>query len=154
MVKRANAKILENHGGKYAEEYGLLWKYAQELRISNPGSTVICQSCSPDGNLEVSTFLRFYVCLSALKRGWLAGCRPIIGVDGCFLKGPYKCQLLCAIGKDANNQMFPIVWAVVEHETYTHWKWFLTILKDDLQIMNNGATFTIVSDMQKVLILL
>ena len=31
-------------------------------------------------------FKRMYVCFDALKRGWLEGCRPIIGLYGCFLK--------------------------------------------------------------------
>ncbi|MBA0702040.1 hypothetical protein Goari_000010 [Gossypium aridum] len=41
---------------------------------------------------------------------------PLIGLDGCFLKGPFKNEFLTAIGRDANNQMFPIAWAVVEME--------------------------------------
>ncbi|KAH1215927.1 hypothetical protein GmHk_13G036969 [Glycine max] len=44
-------------------------------------------------------------------------CRPLIGLDGCFLKGEYRGQLLTAIGKDGNNQMLPIAYAVVEAET-------------------------------------
>lgn len=57
------------------------------------------------------------MCLDALKKGWLQGCRPIIGVDGCFLKS-YCCgKLLTAVGRYGNNQIFPIAWAVVEVES-------------------------------------
>ncbi|MBA0716107.1 hypothetical protein Golax_014972 [Gossypium laxum] len=38
-------------------------------------------------------FKRFYVCFEALKRGRKEGCRPILGLDGCFLKGPFKASL-------------------------------------------------------------
>ena len=52
-------------------------------------------------------------------------CRPLIGLDGCFLKGEYRGQLLTAIGKDGNNQMLPIAYAVVEAETTELWSWLL-----------------------------
>jgi hypothetical protein len=61
-------------------------------------------------------FQRLYLSLATMKSGFLAGCRPIIGLDGCFLKGPHKGQLLAAISKDSNNQMYPLAFAVVEAE--------------------------------------
>ncbi|KAG8489070.1 hypothetical protein CXB51_017044 [Gossypium anomalum] len=57
-------------------------------------------------------FKRYYVCFDALKRGWKAGCRHLIGLDGSFLKGLFKSEFLIVVGRDANNQMFPIAWAV------------------------------------------
>nr|GLL33706.1 cell division cycle protein 27 homolog B isoform X2 [Ipomoea trifida] len=47
-----------------------------------------------------------------MKRGFLDGCGPIIGLDGCFLKGVMKGELLAAVGRDLNNQMYPIAWTV------------------------------------------
>ena len=44
------------------------------------------------------------------------GCIKIIGFDGCFLKGASCGELLTAIGRDGNNQIYPIAWAVVEVE--------------------------------------
>ncbi|CAN1167851.1 hypothetical protein LINPERHAP2_LOCUS27483 [Linum perenne] len=44
------------------------------------------------------------------------GCRKLFALDGCFLKGEVKGMILTAVGKDGNNQMFPIAWAVVEGE--------------------------------------
>ncbi|TYJ15670.1 hypothetical protein E1A91_A10G199100v1 [Gossypium mustelinum] len=38
--------------------------------------------------------------------------RPLIGLDGCFLKGPFKSEFLKSVGRDANNQIFPIAWTV------------------------------------------
>ena len=34
-----------------------------------------------------------------------------------FLKGLMKGQSLVAVGRDENNQMFPIAWLVVDKET-------------------------------------
>ncbi|KAG5581911.1 hypothetical protein H5410_052538 [Solanum commersonii] len=39
-------------------------------------------------------FQGFYICFDAMKKSILAGCRKCIGLDGCFLKGVSKGQLL------------------------------------------------------------
>ena len=31
-------------------------------------------------------FERLYICLEGCKKGFMAGCRPIIGLDACHLK--------------------------------------------------------------------
>ena len=67
-----------------------------------------------------------------------------------FLKGICRGQLLVAVAKDANNQMYPISWTVIDTEIKLTWKWFITILKDDLNL-GNGSQLTIISDMQKVI---
>ena len=67
-----------------------------------------------------------------------------------FLKGICWGQLLVAVTKDENNQMYPIAWAVIGTESTMTWKWFMTILKDDLNL-GNGSQLTIISDMQKVI---
>ncbi|XP_078438609.1 uncharacterized protein LOC144709080 [Wolffia australiana] len=38
-----------------------------------------------------------------------------------------KGQLLSAVGKDGNNQMFAIAWAVVEGENEDSWTWFIEL---------------------------
>ncbi|KAK8999555.1 hypothetical protein V6N11_070716 [Hibiscus sabdariffa] len=37
-------------------------------------------------NNHKAVFHRMYICFAALRKGWKEGCRPFIGVDGCFLK--------------------------------------------------------------------
>jgi hypothetical protein len=46
--------------------------------------------------------------------------------------GEYRDQLLCAIGKDEKDDMFPIAYAVVQAETRAFWEWFISILIDDI----------------------
>ena len=95
-------------------------------------------------------FRRIFVCFKALKKGWWTRCRPIIGLNGCFLKGIVKGQVLVAIGKDGNNHIFPIAWDMTEKENKNNWTWFMQWLVKDLQIEDNGKLLTIISDMQKV----
>nr|GEX37568.1 hypothetical protein [Tanacetum cinerariifolium] len=46
-------------------------------------------------------FKRIYVCLGALKLGFTAGLRDILGLDGAFMKGPFPGQVLTAcLGSD------------------------------------------------------
>ncbi|GJV02778.1 pentatricopeptide repeat-containing protein [Tanacetum coccineum] len=40
------------------------------------------------------------------------GCRKVIALDGCFLKKPSVGEILAAIGRDANNHIYPVAWAV------------------------------------------
>lgn len=101
----------------------------------------------PDGK---NYFSKFYVCFDALKKGWKEGCRKIIGLDGCFLKGICRRVLLCVVGRDANNGIYPIAWAVVCVENKENWRWFLDLLIDDLGL-NLGYGYSVISDQHKVI---
>ncbi|KAL8122003.1 hypothetical protein AgCh_018655 [Apium graveolens] len=57
-------------------------------------------------------------------------------------------QLLSVVGRDGNNQMFPVAYAIVESENTESWTWFTELLKDDLDL-GNGYGITIISDQQK-----
>ena len=113
-IKRAKSIIMDRMYNCTRGEYSRVFDYQLELMRSNPGSTVIVKL---DTDEPEPTFQRFYVCLDALKKGFKAGCRRVVGLDGCFFKGATNGELLCAIGRDANGQMYPIAWAVVEKET-------------------------------------
>ena len=58
---------------------------------------------------------------------------------------------LVAMGRDGNNQMYHVAWAIVENETSESWTWFTEQLKVDLNI-GYGLGWVIISDMQKVCI--
>jgi hypothetical protein len=133
-------------------EYNKVFDYQLELLRSNPGTTVAV-SLDPT-ILEQNIFQSFYVCFNAMKLGFKAGCRKVIGLDGCFFKGACQGELLCAIARDANNQMYPVAWAVVEQETGDTWEWFLGLLIKDLDINDSGAGWIFISDKQKVHLIL
>ncbi|XP_059658328.1 uncharacterized protein LOC132304590 [Cornus florida] len=91
---------------------------------TNPGS--VCKvkaKLEPDG---MSTRLeRAFFSLNAMWKGFKEGCRPFIGLDGCFLKTPYNQILLSAVGRDGDSSFYPIALAVVKAETKDSWDWFI-----------------------------
>jgi len=144
---RAIKEARELEEGSLREQYGRVCDYSHEIKRSNPGSSCFIDTI-PIPNAPPQ-FQRIYICLDACKNGFKAGCRPFIGLDGCFLNGYYGEQLLSAMGQDANNQIFVIAYAIVDVENKDNWKWFLTLLHDDLgDFKEHGLNF--MSDMQKV----
>lgn len=128
-----------------AEHYEGVSDYEQEILNTNPGSTV--QIRTDQGTPK--RIQRMYICFDDVKKNWLEGCRPIIGLDGCFLKTYCRGELLTVIGRDANNQMFPIAWAMVENENKDSWSWFLTLLCNDVGL-EQGRGWTLITDQQRV----
>lgn len=116
--------------------------------MSNRGSTVIIK-CTVGEKGPV--FERLYVCFQACKAAFVTSCRPLIGLDGCFLKGFYGGQLLTVVGKDGNNQMLPLAFAVVEAETKGAWAWFVDLLLQDLDGIER-TRLSFISDQQKGLV--
>jgi hypothetical protein len=109
MIKRAKSIVMHRVYDVNKGEYGMVFDYQLELLRSNPGSIVVVKL---DTDEPQPTFMRFYVCSDACKKSFLAGCRKVIELDGCFFKGLTNGELLCALGRDANNQMYLIVWVV------------------------------------------
>ncbi|XP_058746694.1 uncharacterized protein LOC131619636 [Vicia villosa] len=119
----------------------------------NVGSTVkVGVEPSQEGSQNhLPYFKRLYICLAACKQSFKFS-RHVIGLDGCFLKGLCGGQILAAIGRDPNDQMLPIAFAVVEGENRDSWTWFLELLIDDLGGKNECLTYTFMSDQQKGLL--
>ncbi|KAL0339915.1 UNVERIFIED_CONTAM: hypothetical protein Sradi_4508300 [Sesamum radiatum] len=149
QMYRAKEKVAKMSAGSEEQQYGLLWRYAAEITRSNPNTTVKIKTKEVDGKL---LFRRFYCCWGALKAGFLDGCRPLICLDGCHLKTYCGGILLCAVGIDGNNCMYPFAYAVVEKEKKSTWLWFLELLMNDLEIPTDSDKWTIMSDKQKGLI--
>ncbi|KAK5834202.1 hypothetical protein PVK06_018076 [Gossypium arboreum] len=133
ICQRGRKGVLKEKKGFYIDEYVNLWGYAVELISSNPGSTVSIQVYRDNDGKAI--FYRLYACLAGLKQGWKEGYKPFIVIDGCFLNSVCKRELLAVVGRDGNNQMFPVAWAV-EGEGKQSWKWFLENLMVDLDHPN------------------
>nr|POF03227.1 hypothetical protein CFP56_42521 [Quercus suber] len=91
-------------------------------------------------------FERNYICLDSCKKGFLARCRPIISRDACHLKTKTSVQLMCAVGRDPNDEYFPFAYAVVEAKNKDPWTWFLNLL---LVGIGDGNRWVFISDQQK-----
>jgi hypothetical protein len=61
--------------------------------------------------------------------GFLAGCRPFIGVDASSLTGKYTGQLASATRVDGHNWLYHIANAIFDKEDEGNWKWFMHHLK-------------------------
>lgn len=148
QVYRAKRAALEAIEGNHRQQYWRLWDYCEMIRMQNPGSTAMVkvERPLPEG---APVFQRLFVMYGAQKMGFLAGIRPMIGLDACHLKGPFQGQLMHAVARDGNNQMYPLAMAVVEAETKDSWMWFLEKLLDVIgRPEEKGWTF--ISDRQKV----
>ncbi|CAN1230126.1 hypothetical protein LINPERPRIM_LOCUS3236 [Linum perenne] len=145
---RAKKKAEDMLNGSLKDEYRKLRSYVLELKRADP-TGLFQLEVEPHPCGTAVYFKRFYVGFSSLKKGFLSGCRRMFGLDGCFLKGEVEGILLAAVGKDGNNQVFPIAWAVVECENRNSWTWFIQSLADDLGIVD-GRGWTVISDQQKV----
>ncbi|KAI5354943.1 hypothetical protein L3X38_007838 [Prunus dulcis] len=132
------AKILAKKviKGLYKEQYERLRDYAEQIKKTNPGSTVVIKTeLAGDDAL----FEWIYICLAGSKKGFLEGGRPVLGVDRCHLKEPCSGQILTAVGVDGNKGMFPLAYVVVEIESKSSWIWFLELLIVDLGIQKGLA---------------
>ncbi|GJY90366.1 mutator type transposase [Tanacetum coccineum] len=134
------------------KQYAQLRQYALELKEQNPYTTIKIdvERCF-DVESETRQFRRIYICLGALKSGFKAGKIDLLGLDGCFLSGPYPGHILTVVGVDPNNRIYPLAYAVVESKTKDSWLWFLDCLGDDLELFRN-SNITFISYRQKGLI--
>ena len=143
MAKKKAMEIIE---GDARKQYTLLWRYAAELQRVSKGNR--CKINVERMSLSVQPrFSRFYFCFDGCKQAFLSSCRPFIGIDGCHLKTNYGGILLVAVGRDANDQYFPLAFGVVETETTDTWRWFLTLLLEDI---GTNKRWVFISDQQKV----
>ena len=65
-------------------------------------------------------FLYFFMVLSASISGW-QHCRPVISIDGTSLKNKYGSTLSSALTLDANDQIFPLAFCVVDSKNDSSW---------------------------------
>jgi len=141
-AKQITQKIVD---GDADRQYSMVWRYAVELTRVCPGNSAkVNERLGPTLQPRLGSFyFSFYGC----KRGFKAACRPFVGVDGCHLKTKYGGQLLPAVGRDPNDQYFPLAFGVVEVESKGSWKWFMELLMNDI---GNDKRYVFISDQQKV----
>ncbi|XP_076920387.1 uncharacterized protein LOC143581504 [Bidens hawaiensis] len=141
MVYKSKTSAQRKLHGSMKEHYCKLGSYLTALKQVNPTYT-----------FKLVTVPSEYYRVDDVKQGFLAGCRKLLCLDGCFLKTFLGGMLLAAIGRDANDQMYPVAWAIVEGENNDSWDWFMTELKKCLDVTDEGKGWTLVSDQKKGLL--
>ncbi|CAA7056366.1 unnamed protein product [Microthlaspi erraticum] len=121
--------------GTPEDGYANLPSYLRRLKQANPG-TITHLLCD-----EEDRFKYCFVALAASTAGFQYLKRVIV-VDGTHLTGKYGGTLLVACGQDANFQVFPLAYGVVDAETNESWGWFF----DKLQTCFSPHPMVIVSD--------
>ncbi|KAA0067592.1 protein FAR-RED ELONGATED HYPOCOTYL 3-like [Cucumis melo var. makuwa] len=106
---RAREAALDDICGSLEDSYKMLPQFAYILDLNNPGY-VVEYKINVDGR-----FLYFFMALSASISGW-QHCRPAISIDGTSMKNKYDGTLLSASTLDANDQIFPLAFYVVDSE--------------------------------------
>lgn len=89
--------------GDHSQSYSTLAVYLSELERSNPGSAVDLDIDPIKGNFR-RCFFSFGACINGFKY-----CRPLVMMDGTFLRGKHRGILLSAVGKDGNEGNVPSV---------------------------------------------
>ena len=84
---------------------------------ANPGSVAEIVAVPHEEERGTSICKSIFWCLKSMMDGWQHA-RPVISIDGTFLKGKYNGKLLIAMGVDSNNHPFPLCYALVAEETY------------------------------------
>ncbi|KAF9594658.1 hypothetical protein IFM89_034341 [Coptis chinensis] len=77
--------MLEKINGNYEVGYQVVPEMCRQIEKSNPGS--LAKWFVKDSN---QTFVGVVIAFKGSLDGWVTGCRPVIGLDGCFLKGENK----------------------------------------------------------------
>ncbi|KAA0056076.1 MuDRA-like transposase [Cucumis melo var. makuwa] len=120
---RARENAYERVRGSPEESYNLLRRYGEALKFTNPG-TIFHMELEDD-----RLFKYLFMAVGACVRGFLNCIRPVIVMDGTFLKNKYRGQLIVTVCLDGNNQIYPLAFGVVDGETDDLIQWFLEKLK-------------------------
>ncbi|XP_056695664.1 uncharacterized protein [Spinacia oleracea] len=140
-IKYAAHKML--HGSMH-EHYKKVGGYIEALKSTSPGTDIELVT-DPTKQTVPPVFQRLFTCFEGLQKGWKLGCRKVICIDACFLKTFLGGQLLVAVGRDGNDQMYPIAWAVAEGENNNSWEWFMIKLQKCLDL-DDGEGIAVISD--------
>ncbi|XP_073133879.1 uncharacterized protein [Henckelia pumila] len=123
---KSKDRALELIRGSPEDGYGNLASYCYILEKNNTETTTYIQIDQGD------RFLYFFLSLGPSIRSFHSSMRPVICVDGTFLKCKYKGTLIIATYQDANGQIYPIAWGILDSENDSSWLWFMSRLKEQI----------------------
>ncbi|XP_022891757.1 uncharacterized protein LOC111406598 [Olea europaea var. sylvestris] len=138
--KARREKVAALHMLHGKDSFQKLSSYCQVLGENNPGTVTHIELDSRD------RFHYFFLAFGASIRGYMQYLRPVVCINGSHLKGPYKGTLLLATAQDANKQIYPLAWGIVDSKTNRSWMWFMSNLKD---LIGDSDELVFVSDRKR-----
>lgn len=137
---RAKEKAIMDIRGSEEDSYLKLPEYLHMLKLANPGTVADLETeVDEDGDERfLYMFLAFGASIDGFKK-----LRRVLVIDGTHLGGKYKGVLLTASGQDANFQIFPLAYAIVDSEDTEAWTWFLQKVE---RILADSPSLAIISD--------
>ncbi|GJR35588.1 transposase, MuDR, MULE transposase domain protein [Tanacetum coccineum] len=135
---RGRKKVFDIAMGSPAESFAQLPYYCHNLILASEG-TVTHIETDAEGRFKL-----LYVGFGVAIRGFLTLMRPLIIIDGAYLKGTYEGTNLLAVGIDDNNQIVPIATCVCQGgESTEAWSFFLSKVKESIGVVQD---MTVISD--------
>ncbi|KAL0345621.1 UNVERIFIED_CONTAM: hypothetical protein Sradi_4393400 [Sesamum radiatum] len=113
--------------GMWESSVQMLPKYMGALKKYNPGTIVEWEhkAFQPSTGAHVIGYV--FWAFAPYIEGFQF-CRNVISVDGTHLYTKYRHKMLIAAAMDGNQQVLPLAFAIVDDESTSSWKWFLTLL--------------------------
>ncbi|XP_057955155.1 uncharacterized protein LOC131149092 [Malania oleifera] len=122
--------------GDWDISYQLLPKWMHAMCEINPGTKVKWAWTEiPDANNAAILTCVFWSFAASIEG--FHHYPPVLCADGTHLYGKYKGKLLIATAPDANQQIFPIAFAIIEEESLCTWSWFLKCIRDEVTDRDN-----------------
>nr|CAE04747.3 OSJNBb0060E08.10 [Oryza sativa Japonica Group] len=121
---RAKQKIIEMRYGTFEACYDNLPRLLATIAQRNNNTYYDLHTFTSVEDRTKSVLQRAFFSLGACINAFVH-CRPVLCIDGTFMTGKYRGQILTAIGCDGNNQVLPMAFAFVESENTESWYWFL-----------------------------
>ncbi|XP_074379718.1 uncharacterized protein LOC141720689 [Apium graveolens] len=123
--------------------YNKLPTFLSVVMHFNPGTVALIDVEADVTKPNTFMYKRVWWAFKPMIDGWQHA-RPVISVDGTFLKGKYNGKLLVAMGSDSNNQQYPVAYGLVHEESTVIWSWFLYHLR--IYVCQNRKGVCIISD--------
>ncbi|XP_074358120.1 uncharacterized protein LOC141697578 [Apium graveolens] len=108
---RGKQIAIEEVYGSWATTYQALPMFLEAIMKTNPGTIAEIDAVPHAKERGTSVCKRIFWSLKAMMDGWQHA-RPVISIDGTFLKGRYRGKLLIVMGVDSNNHPFPLCYGL------------------------------------------
>ncbi|CAD6904631.1 unnamed protein product [Tilletia controversa] len=147
-IYKAKRTLLGGQDDELRAQVRRLPAYLKKLTTADPGTIAVLEPALASDITR--KFERCFVAPAAARAAF-ATCRPLVALDGTFLKGKIKLVLLLAATFDSNDSLIILGWGLVKVENIDNWTWFISQLLAALPALGESST-TIVSDPNSMLV--